>query len=77
MAEASDSTEQAATLRVEAEADGSSPLQPEIVELSDTVAELRLSLEKPRSIRVVGRDRRGERVERLLRVTDKGKLLLV
>ena len=38
---------------------------------------IRLDLSRERVIRVVGRDRRGTRVERLLKVTGKGRILLV
>jgi hypothetical protein len=48
-----------------------------VVAVPTCVEELRLDLSRERVIRVVGRDRRGARVERLLRVTGKGKLLLV
>jgi|WetSurMetagenome_2_1015567.scaffolds.fasta_scaffold1076876_2 hypothetical protein len=41
------------------------------------VTELRVDLSRERVIRVVGLDRRGEGVERLLKVTGKGKLVLV
>ena len=48
-----------------------------VVVVSKHVEEIRLDLSRERVIRVVGRDRRGTRVERLLKVTGKGRILLV
>jgi hypothetical protein len=61
-----------------AEAERTPSLEPDrSLDVPDMVGELRLDLSRERLIRVVGYDKRGNRVERHLKITGKGRLLLV
>jgi hypothetical protein len=53
------------------------PRLARVLRVPEGVQELQFDLRRERAIRVTGRDRKGNEVDRILKVTGKGKLLLV
>ena len=83
MIDSAKSRSHAATTNVDARRQSTEPTAPSgsgagvVLNVPDQVDELRLNLRRERLIRVVGHDRKGTRVERHLKITGKGRLLLV